>query len=246
VAEDKTMDQVFDTLGESEDQSARTAVEVGADHQARARAFGLTTPLVTKSDGGKFGKTESGAVWLSAHRTSPYAFYQFWLNSSDEDVVRYLKIFTVMPHEEVETLIAKHRAEPGAREAHRALARHVTELLHGPVERDHAEIAARALFSGEVGHLPLETLNEVLAAAPSTTHDKSLLSAAGTPLIDILAQTSLADSKGKARQLLAEGSISVNGHKAAPDARLSNATLLHGSIIALRRGKKSWHVTRWE
>lgn len=209
-------------------------------------AFGLTAPLVTKSDGGKFGKTESGAVWLSAHRTSPYAFYQFWLNSSDEDAARFLKFFTVMPREEVEALIAGHQSDPGARGAHRALARHMTELLHGPSERDHAEAAAKALFSGEIAHLPLATLNEVLAAAPTTTHDKSILAAAGVPLIDILAQTTLADSKGKARQLLAEGSISVNGHKAAPDARLSTATLLHGSIIALRRGKKSWHVTRWE
>jgi tyrosyl-tRNA synthetase len=210
------------------------------------KAFGLTNPLVTKADGGKFGKTESGAIWLTADRTSPYAFYQFWLNTADADIPRFLRLFTLLPHEEIESLEAAHAANPGAREAHRALARHVTERLHGPTERDNAEAAARALFSGEVSHLPLATLREVFGAAPSSTHSRGLLEGPGVALLDVLAQTTLATSKGQARQHLAEGSIFVNGYKAAPDARLSVGSLLHGELILLRRGKKTWHVTRWE
>jgi len=208
--------------------------------------FALTAPLVTKADGGKFGKTEAGAVWLTAERTSPYAFYQFWLNTADADLERFLKIFTFLPRERIEELMAAHAANPGAREAHRALAASVTEMMHGRTEREKAEAAARALFSGDVRSLPEAMLEEVLASAPSSTHDKSLLGGEGMPLVDLLAQTSIASSKGQARQLLKEGSISVNGVKVEAEARVTAADLLHGRIIALRRGKKSWHVTRWE
>ncbi|MBX3407711.1 MAG: tyrosine--tRNA ligase [Phycisphaeraceae bacterium] len=213
----------------------------GDSHQP----FGLTWPLVTKADGGKFGKTESGAVWLSAHRTSPYAFYQFWLNAADADVIRFLKVFTFLTVEEIDALEAAHAADPGKREAQRALARHMTELLHGPTEREHAEAAARALFTGDIAHLPLATLEEALASAPSSEHPRSQLEGTGVALIDVLAQTTLAKSRSEARTLLSQNSISVNGHKAAADARLTTATLLHGKIIALRRGNKAWHITRW-
>ncbi len=208
-------------------------------------AFGLTWPLVTKADGGKFGKSESGAVWLTADRTSPYAFYQFWLNAADADVIRFLKIFTFLSRKEIEALEASQAADPGKREAQRALARHMTELLHGPTERDHAEAAARALFTGDIAHLSLATLQEALASAPATDHPRAQLDGPGLPLVDLLAQTSLAKSKSEARTLLTQNSISVNGHKAAPDARVSTATLLHGKVIALRRGNKAWHITRW-
>lgn len=213
----------------------------GDSHQS----FGLTWPLVTKADGGKFGKTESGAVWLSAHRTSPYAFYQFWLNAADADVIRFLKVFTFLTVEEIDALESAHTADPGKREAQRALARHMTELLHGPTEREHAEAAARALFTGDLAHLPLATLEEALASAPSSEHPRSQLDGTGVALADVLAQTTLAKSKSEARTLLSQNSISVNGHKAAADARLTTATLLHGKIIALRRGNKAWHITRW-
>lgn len=214
----------------------------GEKHQA----FGLTWPLVTKADGGKFGKTESGAIWLTAERTSPYAFYQFWLNAADADVLRFLKIYTFLTQEEIKALEVSHAGDPGKREAQRALARHMTELLHGPTERDHAEAAARALFTGDIGHLPLATLEEALAAAPATKHGKSDLGGPGVALVDLLAQTTLAKSKSEARTLLSQNSISVNGHKAAADARVTTASLLHGKIIALRRGNKAWHITRWE
>ena len=208
-------------------------------------SFGLTVPLVTKADGTKFGKTESGAVWLTGDRTSPYAFYQFWLNSADADVGRFLRTFTFFSHTEIESLESAHATDPGKREAHRALARHMTELLHGPEGLEQAENAAKALFTGELSGLSAQMLDEVLAGAPTSSHNKVLLEGPGLALVDLLATTTLASSKTQARQLLNEGSISVNGHKAAPDARVSAASLLHGKVIALRRGKKSWHITTW-
>jgi tyrosyl-tRNA synthetase len=229
------------------DRNAASApADTAPSSETADAAFGLTAPLLTKADGGKFGKTEAGAVWLSARRTSPYAFYQFWLNTADADVERFLNIFTFLPPEQVAALAESARVNPGAREAQRALARHVTEMLHGPTERQRAEAAAAALFSGDIRHLPEPDLAEVLAAAPVTRHPRSLLEGAGVAILDVLPQTSLATSRSQARQLLAEGSIFVNGLKAAPDARLTTATLLHGRTIALRRGKKTWHVTTWE
>lgn len=211
-----------------------------------SEAFGLTAPLVTKSDGGKFGKTESGAIWLTADRTSPFAYFQFWLNAADADVLKYLKIFTLLPHEEIDALAAAHEKNPAAREAHRVLAREATALLHGASEAEHAERAARALFTGEIAGLPAAILEEVLAAAPTSQHDKTSLAGEGLLLLDLLPLTTLAKSKSEARQLLAEGSISINGsEKAGPSHRLTASHLLHGRLIALRRGKKTWHLTRW-
>jgi len=199
---------------------------------------------VTKSDGGKFGKTETGAIWLTAERTSPYTYYQFWLNAADADVGRFLRIFTLLSRQEIEALEAEHAKDPGARAPHRALAREATRLLHGATEMEHAEKAAKALFSGEVAELPEALLNEVLSAAPATDHDKALLGA-GVSLLDLLPQTSLAKSKSEAREFLGSGSVSVNGQKAGADKKLSTSDLLHGRLIALRRGKKNWHLTRW-
>jgi tyrosyl-tRNA synthetase len=212
---------------------------------ASQEAFGLTAPLVTKADGGKFGKTESGAVWLTRDRTSPYAYYQFWLNAADADAPRFLRFFTLLEQDQIAALEAAHTRDPGARELHRTLAREATTLLHGAAEADLAERAARALFSGEIADLPEATLAEALASAPGTDHDKALLGA-GVPLLDLLPQTSLAKSKSEAREFLASGSVSVNGVKAAHDRKLIASDLLHGKLIALRRGKKSWHLTRWQ
>lgn len=208
-------------------------------------AFGLTTPLLTKADGGKFGKSESGAVWMTADRTSPYAFYQFWLNADDSDVVKFLKTFTFLPRERVEELAASHAANPGAREAHRVLAREVTELLHGPTAREQAQRASEALFSGQFADLPSDLLDEVFANVPASDHSKEKLAATGLALADTLVETGLAQSKREAREFLQSGAVSVNGHKAAPDDRLTVNNLLHGRVIVLRRGKKNWHISRW-
>jgi tyrosyl-tRNA synthetase len=221
----------------------------GADLIRRAGqgdAFCVTSPLVTRSDGGKFGKTESGAIWLSPHRTSPYAMYQFFLNVDDSDVVKYLKMFTFLSAEEVATLEAAHTADAGARTAHRALARQMTELLHGLSEREAAEAAAQALFSGEIANLPEATLREALASAPTSTHDRGRLSGDGLPLIDALVETTLCKSKREAREMLEAKSILVNGRRASLDDKLSTAELLYGTMIALRRGKKNWHLLRFE
>ncbi|HEX4335027.1 MAG TPA: tyrosine--tRNA ligase [Polyangiaceae bacterium] len=211
----------------------------------QAELFGLTAPLVTKADGTKFGKTEAGAIWLSASHTSAYAFYQFWLGTLDDDIERYLKIFTLFPKEKIDELLAEHAREPGARAAHRALATHVTELLHGVEGRERAEAAAKALFSGDVAGLDAKTLDEVFASAPSTALALSMLSGDGTPFVDLLVQANVAKSKRESRELLSAGSISVNGERVSADDSLRAERLLHGSVALIRRGKKTWHVARF-
>jgi tyrosyl-tRNA synthetase len=227
---------------------AQRDLAAGKTDAAEQEVFAVTSHLVTKSDGGKFGKSESGAVWLTADRTSPYAFYQFWLNTADADVPKFLRYFTLLEHAEIERLEAAHAANPGAREAHRALAQHMTTMLHGPAEAAHAEAAAKALFSGDIAGLPEATLREALASVPSSQHDKATLEASGggVAVADLLVTTKLAASKREAREFLTGGSVTLNGRKVGPDDKATKADLLHGSLIALRRGKKSWHVTRWE
>ena len=214
-------------------------------HDHSIEAFGLTCPLVTRSDGGKFGKTEAGAVWLTPERTSPYAFYQFWLNTADDDALRYLRLFTFLPRREVDAIAATHASNPAAREAQRTLAKHVTACVHGPTEADLAERASQALFSGDIVGLPPETLEQALAGAPSSDHQRDRLAGGSVALLDLLVETGLARSKREAREFLASGSVSVNGVQAAADRTLTTADLLHGRFLALRRGKKTWHLTRW-
>ena len=224
----------------------------GQSGEARGpMAFGVTAPLVTKADGSKFGKTETGAIWLSPERTSPYAFYQFWLNCSDADAGKWVRFFTLLAHEEVEALEASHASDPGKREAHRALARHMTAMLHGEGAMREAESAAAALFSGEVAGLPLATLEEVFASVPSSEHRRDELTRewtdgkAGLPLVELLPLTTLCKSKREAREHLGAGAVSVNGRVCGAEDRLTPEQLLHGSLALLRRGKKNWHVTRW-
>ncbi|MCB9844876.1 MAG: tyrosine--tRNA ligase [Phycisphaeraceae bacterium] len=205
-------------------------------------SFGLTAPLVTKADGGKFGKTESGAVWLSAPSTTAYAMFQFWLNASDADAGKYLRLFTLMNRAEIESLEAEHARAPQERHAQRALARAATALVHGPEEAEAAEHAARALFSGDIARVPEAMLREALAEAPATRFDPARLDGQGASLIDVLAETGLADSRKMAKEFLASGSVGVNGARVEPDHRLTRADLMHGSLIALRRGKKTWHL----
>jgi tyrosyl-tRNA synthetase len=217
-----------------------------ARRMRHAELFGLTAPLITKADGTKFGKTEAGAIWLSAPATSAYAFYQFWLATLDQDIERYLKIFTLLSREEIERLMAEHARDPGARVAHRALAAHVTELLHGADGRENAEHAARALFSGDVAGLDEATLDEVFATAPATEHALTALSGEGLPFVDLLVQANVAKSKREARELLSTGGVSVNGERVELDGSLRKDALLHGRVALIRRGKKTWHVARFK
>jgi tyrosyl-tRNA synthetase len=213
---------------------------------SEAEAFGLTFPLVTRADGQKIGKTAEGAVWLSADRTSPYAFYQYWLNTDDADVIAYLKWYTLRTQSEVDELTQRHLQQPEQREAQRELARDVTRFVHGEAELAKVEAASKALFSGDVRALPADLLSEVFADVPHTLHAKSALAGEGTTLVDLLPQTKLASSKREARQFLESGAVSVNGDKAGIERRLTSADLLHGQTILLRRGKKQWHATRWQ
>ncbi len=208
-------------------------------------AYGVTAPLVTRADGKKIGKTEQGAIWLTADLTSPYAFYQFWINADDTDVGSFLRWYTPLGRSEVEQVLAQHAAEPHKREAQRVLAREVTRLTHGEAELRTAELASQALFSGDVSGLDERALDEVFADVPSSEHDKGLLSSQGMSLIELLSLTSLAQSKREARQFVEGGAVLVNGAKADADRRLSSADLLHGKVMLLKRGKKNWHVTRW-
>ncbi len=207
-------------------------------------AFGLTAPLVTKADGGKFGKTESGAIWLTADRTSPYAYYQFWLNASDADAANWIKVFTFLGQPTIESIIARHAENPGARELQRTLAQEATRILHGQSAMEQAEAAGKALFSGEISSLDEATLREVLADVPSSEKDRADLSG-GYDAVDLLVETELAKSKREAREFIANGSVTVNGAKLAPDTPLTPNDLLHGSLMAIRRGKKNWHLIRW-
>jgi tyrosyl-tRNA synthetase len=207
--------------------------------------FGLTAPLVTKADGGKFGKTETGAIWLTRARTSPYAYYQFWLNTSDQDVASFLKIYTFLDRARIEDVLQTHAQNPQERLAQRTLAREATLLLHGAAALEQAESATRALFSGAVGELDRATLEEAFAGAPSSDHQSSELDGEGLALVDLLATTTLAKSKREAREHLANGAVTLNGEKVDAESRLTRASLLHGDLALLRRGKKAWHVTRW-
>jgi tyrosyl-tRNA synthetase len=209
------------------------------------QSAGLTAPLVTKADGGKFGKTESGAIWLTADRTSPYAYYQFWLNASDADAANWIKVFTFLDRPTVESVTARHAENPGARELQRTLAREATTILHGTAAMESAEAAAKALFSGDIAGLDEATLREVLADVPSSERDRAGLPVDGLDLVDVLIDCKLATSKREAREFIASGSVTVNGQKVGESARLTPAHLLHGSLTAIRRGKKNWHLIRW-
>jgi tyrosyl-tRNA synthetase len=207
-------------------------------------AYGITNPLVTKADGGKFGKSEKGAVWLTADRTSPFRFHQFWLNTADADIARFLRWFTFLPRERVEELERAAAERPQEREAQRVLANEMTELFHGPSERANAEAAGKALFAGEVASLDARTLEEVAEDLPCTVLEPGELGGDGIAVLDLLPRTTLAASKREARDFLAAGAVMVNGSKASADARLTPKDLLHGRVALLRRGKKNWHAVR--
>jgi tyrosyl-tRNA synthetase len=212
------------------------------------RGYGITAPLVTKADGTKFGKTESGAVWLTADRTSPWAFHQFWLNASDEDAGRFLRFFTFLDQAAIETLERQHAEAPHERLAQRTLASEVTRMMHGEAELTRVESAAAALFGGSVRDLEEDMLDAVFADVGSSDHGRSALEN-GVLLVELLPETGLAGSRREAREFLQSGSVSINGEKITGDEAvqrtLGTADLLHGRTILLRRGKKAWHCTQW-
>ena len=206
-----------------------------------ATVHALTTPLITKSDGTKFGKTESGTVWLSAELTSPYAFFQFWLNSDDRDLPQLLNTFSLRPFAEVAQLLVASTERPQAREAQRALAREVTSRVHGEEATAQAEAAAAALFGGGDLHgINAETLGAALSEAGLHAIPRGQLTDGRLPsAVDLLVATGLSKSKGEARRTIAEGGVSVNNVKIDDaDAAVDENLLIHKRFLVVRRGKK--------
>ena len=210
-------------------------------------AYALTCPLITKADGGKFGKTESGNVWLDPERTSPYKFYQFWLNVSDSDAEKYLKIFTFLSREEIEALAAEHAADPGARPMQRRLARELTVMVHSEADYDAAVAASEILFSNQAAdalrNLDERTLLDVFEGVPRFEIDRTELEG-GIPLLDLLAvRSQVFPSKGEARKMVQQGGVSVNKVKVTdPAASVDTSALLGGKYIHIQKGKKNHYL----
>jgi tyrosyl-tRNA synthetase len=204
-------------------------------------AFGLTLPLITNSDGSKFGKTVAGAVWLDPAKTSVYRFYQFWVRVDDRDVIRYLKYFTFLPRAEIEALECEHLARPEARVAHKALAKAVTDLIHGEHATQEAIRATEILFGGELGGVSESTFNDIVGEVPTRKIAPSLFAAGGVPLLDLLVQSGLSASKGQARKDIEGGGIYMNNVRVADAARTVGANeLLYGRHLLLRKGKRNY------
>ncbi len=204
--------------------------------QRGAPAFGLTSPLVTKADGSKFGKTEAGNVWLDPARTSPYAFFQFWLRTGDAEVGSYLRRFTFLPQSEIEALDHQTASAPERRQAQRTLAAEVTAMVHGETEARRVEEAAAVLFTAGIASLDAETLAGALGDAPTTAVARRELGGQLT-VVEALLRSGLASSRRDARQLLSQGSIYVNGGRVAEDRPLDAGDVLHDRWVVLRRGR---------
>jgi tyrosyl-tRNA synthetase len=214
-------------------------ITAGADLVRRidgGHVHALTLPLITKADGTKFGKTAGGALWLDPEMTSPYAFYQYFLNADDRDVIHYLKVFTFRSREEIEEMEKAVAERPFAREAQRALAEDLTELLHGRQELDAVVAASKALFGqGSLEELPASTLAAALAEVP-----KAAVPALGASFVDLMAESGLVDSKSAARRAVKEGGAYLNNVKITDESYVpSGDDLLHGRFMVLRRGKKA-------
>jgi len=205
--------------------------------------FGLTLPLITNADGSKFGKTVAGAVWLDPRRTSVYKFYQFWIQTDDRDVARYLKYFTLLSQEEVGALEAQHAQNPGARAAHKALAKAVTDLIHGPAATAEAVRASDILFGGDLAGISESTFNEIVGEVPTKELAKAQLDGAGQPLVEVLVHSGLSSSKGQARKDIEGGGVYVNNVREANAQRAVVAgDLLFGRHVLLRKGKRNYVV----
>jgi tyrosyl-tRNA synthetase len=225
-------------------------ITVGIDLIKRARsaeAWGLTWPLVVRGDGTKFGKTESGNVWLDERRTSPYQFFQFFLRTDDSVVGTYLRYFTFLDHERIEELDAAVATRPEAREAQRTLAREVTCLVHGAAAAENAERAAAALFSEEIAGLDENTLVEVLADAPSSNWSRDGLAAGELSLVEAMVKSGLVSSRSVARTTIEQGGAYVNNRREPDRARvLGPEDLLWDRYLLMRRGKRDQHLVRFD
>jgi tyrosyl-tRNA synthetase len=208
-------------------------------------SWGLTFPLITKSDGTKFGKTESGAVWLDPQKTSPYRFYQFFINTEDSMVPVYLRKFTLLSGEEIDALEARHHSNPGAREAHKALAREVTSIVHGRTASDDALRASEIMFGGGLDGITEALFNDVAGEIPTRQFEKSRIEGAGCPVVDLLVHSGLCASKGQARKDIEGGGIYLNNGRVGEAARtVALKDLLFGRYLLLRKGRRSYVLLR--
>jgi tyrosyl-tRNA synthetase len=223
-------------------------ITAGIDLVRKVRAkkvHGLVMPLITSASGAKFGKTESGAVWLDPARTSPFRFYQFWLNTDDRDVVNYLKYFTFFEKARVDELESLARTAPEKRDAQRALAREMTGVVHGEEQVARAEHASSLLFGEDIASLPVEDVLAVFEDVPSTELHQADLGADGIGVVDLVAKTGLAPSKGEARRLVQSGGIYVNNKRANDvQQRLTRDEAIGGRVFILRKGQKQNHLVR--
>lgn len=212
-------------------------------------AFALTCPLITKADGTKFGKTEGGNVWLDAEKTSPYKFYQFWLNCSDVDTAKYIRIFTLFSKEEVEELERQHAEAPERRVLQKALAKDITIRVHGQAAYDGAVAASELLFgkgtTEQLNALDRDTLLSVFEGVPQFNVSRSVIEA-GAPLIDLAAEVGMFASKGEIRRELKQNSISVNKEKVAEGCVLNSTHILNSGCILIQKGKKNYFIVNVE
>ena len=216
--------------------------------KAGGEGFAFTCPLITKADGGKFGKTEKGNVWLDPEKTTPFQFYQFWLNAADSDAEKWIKIFTLLPKEEIEALLASHAIDPGARILQKKLAESITTFVHGAEECASAMQTTEQLF-GKKEEINLHELseNELLNAmegVPVHTIASASIQV-GIDIVSFLSDTGIFPSKGEARKMVQGGGISINREKIADQAFLVNASsLLAGKYIAVQKGKKNHYLVQ--
>jgi len=226
------------------DQWGNITAGIDLIHRKQNRqAYGLTLPLITNADGTKFGKTESGAVWLDVNRTSIYQFYQFWVRVDDRDVVRYLKYFTFLSRDEVEELASQHEAEPHARITHKALAREVTALVHGEEAVTEAIRASEILFGGELDGITEATFREVAGEVPTCELPTDRFGGEGLWLPELLHEAGLAQSRGQARKDVKGGGVYVNGERVVDEQhKLTASDLMFEKYVLLRRGKRNYAV----
>jgi tyrosyl-tRNA synthetase len=209
-------------------------------------AFVFTNPLITKADGGKFGKTESGNVWLDANRTTPYQFYQFWLNASDTDAEKWIKIFTFLTKDAIEMLIHEHKMDPSARVLQKTLAQEITTFVHGNDEFEKAAETTQKLFANQ--NAPAESLSiedlEGMEGVIKSDYSKEKISV-GTDIVSFLAETGILASKGEARKLVLAGGVSINRKKInAVDFKIESSLLLHNTYILIQKGKKNYYLVK--
>ncbi len=210
------------------------------------KGYALTCPLITKADGSKFGKTEGGNIWLDAHRTSPYKFYQYWINTSDEDAEKYIKIFTFLSRDEIEKLVEEHRKAPHLRLLQKRLAEEVTVMVHSREDLENAVRASSILFgnstSSDLKSLDTHTFLEVFEGVPKAEINRDEL-ARGLDMIGALAaKTGFLNSNGEARRELKQNSISVNKEKVGEEYVITESDLIGDSYVLLQRGKKSYFI----